>query len=133
MNADLEKTLEELGPDYGDVVSRLRSAREIDVVVRPVRTCAVWRIAAAVLITVGLAAVFLPRDFRSNASESFGYGGREYRLSPAEMAATQRADGSWANEFLTRRNAEALRLCKDPASRIAYKKAMRNLRVRGLL
>ncbi len=30
MNADLEKTMAELGPEYRDVVARLRSAREIE-------------------------------------------------------------------------------------------------------
>ena len=50
-----------------------------------------------------------------------------------EMIATQNPDGSWKNDFLTRRNAAALRICSDPAAQIAYKKAMRNLRLRGIL
>ena len=40
--------------------------------------------------------------------------------------------GSWQNDFLTRRNAAALKVCGDPAAQIAYKKAMRNLRARGV-
>ena len=50
-----------------------------------------------------------------------------------EMIATQNPDGSWKNDFLTRRNAAALRICSDPAAQIAYKKAVRNLRLRGIL
>ena len=51
----------------------------------------------------------------------------------SEMIATQNPDGSWKNDFLTRRNAAALKACGDPAARIAYKKAARNLRLRGIL
>ena len=58
---------------------------------------------------------------------------REYRATVAEMIATQNPDGSWQNDFLTRRNAAALKVCGDPAAQIAYKKAMRNLRARGVL
>ena len=58
---------------------------------------------------------------------------REYRASVPEMIATQNADGSWKSDFLTRRNAAALKGCGDPAAQIAYKKAMRNLRSRGVL
>lgn len=50
-----------------------------------------------------------------------------------EMIATQRSDGSWKNDFLTRRNAAALKDCASPAAQIAYKKAVRNLRSRGIL
>ena len=51
----------------------------------------------------------------------------------SEMIATQNPDGSWKNDFLTRRNAAALRVCGDPAARIAYKKAVRYLSFKGLL
>ena len=50
-----------------------------------------------------------------------------------EMIATQNPDGSWKNDFLTRRNAAALKGASGPAAAIAYKKAMRNLRTRGVL
>ena len=50
-----------------------------------------------------------------------------------EMIATQNPDGSWKNDFLTRRNAATLKLCSDPAAQSAYKKAARNLRLRGIL
>ena len=54
-------------------------------------------------------------------------------MDVAEMIATQNPDGSWKNDFLTRRNAAALKVCGDPAAQVAYKKAMRNLRSRGVL
>ena len=50
-----------------------------------------------------------------------------------EMIATQNPDGSWQNDFLTRRNADALKFCGDPAAQVACRKAVRNLRVRGVL
>ena len=66
--------------------------------------------------------------------------GREYRLalvadeaSIGEIIRTQNADGSWNNDFLTKRNAAALKSCTVADARIAYKKAMRNLRLRGVL
>ena len=54
-------------------------------------------------------------------------------MDVSEMIATQNPDGSWKNDFLTRRNAAALKSCGDPAAQIAYKKAARNLRLRGVL
>ena len=48
-----------------------------------------------------------------------------------EMIRTQRPDGGWGNEFLTRQNAAALRVCGGEAAQRAYRKAMRNLRLRG--
>ena len=54
-------------------------------------------------------------------------------MDVSEMIATQNSDGSWKSDFLTRRNAAALKLSSDPAARIAYKKAARNLRLRGIL
>ena len=58
------------------------------------------------------------------------YGAREYRMSVDEMLATQNPDGSWQNDFLTRRNAAALR--GIPAARVSYKKAVRYLNAKGL-
>ena len=135
MNADLERTLNEMGPAYREVVARLKDAREIEGAVArriPARAVA-WRIAAAFLVLAGLAAIFVPRAIRSRPSDAAAYGAREYHQSIAEIVSSQRPDGSWQNVFLTRRNAEVLRACTDEPSRIAYKKAMRNLRLRGFL
>ena len=138
MNADLEQTLDELGPEYRAVVARLRAGREAEEISRPVfRLHPVLRlrskvlrptlVAASLLALVGLGVYCLRTPAEPN------YGAREYRLPASELIARQNPDGSWQNDFLTRRNAETLRTCTDAASRIAYKKAMRNLRLRGVL
>ena len=137
MSRDLDEQLKEMGPEYRAVVARLRAAREAaDVlnvfrpgskVLRPVLA------AASMLFLIGLGVTFLGRqDFRRETKD-VRCAPREYRASVPEMIATQNPDGSWKNDFLTRRNAAALKVCSDPAAQIAYKKAMRNLRTRGVL
>ena len=147
MNRDLEETLNELGPDYRAVVARLRTAREAQDFRRPVfrlRSEALRPMlaAASILILIGLGVFFQtshPLTFSPSHPLTFSpshpptRGAHEYQMDVAEMIATQNADGSWKNDFLTRRNAEALKLCGDPAAQVAYKKAMRNLRTRGVL
>ena len=139
MNRDLEETLNELGPEYRAVVARLRAGGEAEpgrqvsrplpkVLVRPT-----WLAAASLLVLAGLGIIFLRTGDRDRMPETACFGGREYRASVDEMIATQNPDGSWANDFLTRRNAAALKLRGDLAAQIAYKKAVRNLRARGVL
>ena len=129
MNADLEKSLEELGPGYGEVVARLKNARELDVGRRPLMRPLSCLAAAALLLALVLTIVF-----RSPSSAPSEHSlPREYAMTVDEMIVSQNPDGSWQNDFLTRRNAEALRARTDSASRIAYKKAMRNLRLRRRL
>jgi len=138
MNADLEEQLKEMGPEYGAVVGRLRAAKTIE----PCRTgqrsesgghATEWLIAASLLIAAALAITFRPSRTSQPLQVSQTSCPREYRLSPAEMIATQRPDGSWQNDFLTHRNAEVLASCDTPGAHIAYKKAMRNLRSKGML
>ena len=146
MNRDLEEQLNEMGPAYRAVALRLCAAREaredlrretLDVGRRGF-TSKVFRprsylTAASLLVVLGFGIFFLrPLDFRPK-TQDVGFGPREYRASVSEMIATQNPDGSWQNDFLTRRNAEALKLCGDPAAQVAYRKAVRNLRVRGVL
>ena len=50
----------------------------------------------------------------------------------AAIVRTQHADGSWDNDFLTRQNAAALRAASGDAPRIAYRRAVRYLRAKGL-
>ena len=144
MSSDLEEQLDEMGPEYRKVVARLKNAREADFrretldmgrrgLMPEVFRLKSYLTAASLLVFVGIGVVFLGRkDVRPEAQDS-GFGPREYRASVAEMIATQNPDGSWQNDFLTRRNAAALKVCGDPAARIAYKKAVRNLRSRGML
>ena len=158
MSKDLEETLNELGPDYRAVVGRLRKAKGGEDFRRKTRDVRghktrdgrrggrpqVFRLssnvlrptlaAASLLALFGLTALFLQSNISSfEQSNNSPSAPREYRASVDEMIATQNPDGSWQNDFLTRRNAEALKVCGDPAARIAYKKAVRNLRSRGML
>lgn len=162
MTEDLERTLDELGPGYREVVARLKAAPcpWADAAERAPRPAGGARAgrgfswpaghlaAASLLAVVGLCAVFgalRARDARPPARARI-YTVRattaenEYRLAlirddaaVQEMIRTQNPDGSWKNDFLTRRNAEALKGCRSPAAQVAYKKAIRNLRVRGML
>ena len=147
MNRDLEEQLDELGPAYRAVVARLRAGREAEPAGRGARSSSGTRsssnssfsrqaylVAASLLVAVALG-VFFSQSVNPPISQSVNSprAPREYVMTVPEMLATQNPDGSWQNDFLTRRNAEALRLCAGEEARIAYKKAMRNLRVRGLL
>lgn len=132
MNRDLEETLNELGPDYRAVVARLRAAREATGETRGARATSGWLIAASFLVAISLAVPCLSR-LSCPSRLSSRQPPREYRASVPEMIATQNPDGSWKNDFLTRRNAAALKVCGDPAARIAYKKARRYLNSKGLL
>ena len=145
MSRDLEEQLSEMGPEYRAVVLRLRGAREaedfrretLDVrrrgFVSKVFRLRSYLTAASLLVVAGLGVFFLGRqDFRRE-TEDVSFAPLEYRASVDEMIATQNPDGSWKNDFLTRRNAAALKVCGDPDAQIAYKKAVRNLRLRGIL
>ena len=151
MNRDLEGQLDEMGPEYRAVVDRLLAAyRHSDVRTEPsagtaaeksrVGRIAGWSaaylVAASLLVFLGLAVVFRSPRTEAGVDRSPS----EYLLahlkddaSARELLRTQNPDGSWKNDFLTRQNAKALAGRADEASRIAYKKAMRNLRQRGLL
>ena len=145
MSRDLEETLNELDPEYRAVVARLRGAHEAADFRRDTFDAGrrgfvseVFRLksyltAASLLVLVGIGVVFLGRQDVRRETKDAKSAPREYRASVAEMIATQNPDGSWKNDFLTRRNAAALKVCGDPAAQVAYKKAVRNLRVRGVL
>ena len=139
MNRDLEETLNELGPDYRAVVARLRAGREAASGSRSSgdsrsSSRAVYLVAASLLVLIGLTVVHLSQSQSqtTNHKPQTPSCPREYRATVAEMIATQNPDGSWQNDFLTRRNAAALKDSDNLAAQIAYKKAMRNLRARGV-
>lgn len=144
MSADLERQLAEMGDGYRPVVDRLRSARTVSPRgggvslprVQPRGTVLRrlgYLVAASLFIAIGLAAVIVGRR-PVGAS-----GGSIYTVAYAPsdsdfatMVASQRADGSWENDFITRQNAAALRHASGGETRIAYRKAVRFLRSRGL-
>ena len=140
MNRDLEETLNELGPDYRAVVARLRAGREAASGSRSSSDSrsssrAAYLVAASLLVLIGLTVVHRSQSQSqtTNHKPQTPSCPREYRATVAEMIATQNPDGSWQNDFLTRRNAAALKDSDNLAAQIAYKKAMRNLRARGVL
>lgn len=103
-----------------------------------------YLVAASLLVFVGLGVVFsggqrdarpAGRVFTVRASAPMN----EYALAAVggddavrEIIRTQNPDGSWQNDFLTRRNAAALMGVADEEAKVAFKKAVRNLRVRGV-
>ena len=141
MNRDLDEQLEEMGPEYRAVVTRLRRAETAP----PRETTLLrggsvslphdrrWFVAASLILVVGLGVAFFQTSKPLNLQTLPRRGAHEYQMDIPEMIATQNPDGSWKNDFLTRRNAAALKSCDDLAARIAYKKAVRNLRARGVL
>ncbi len=152
MNADLEKTVGELGPGYRDVVARLRSSREVEParvgLKAPVPGCAgrapwgaarspfSYLAAASLVAALALAVLYvMPRGGGAAAEVpltvyTVAYAPTEEALEA--IVASQRADGSWSNDFLTRQNAAALRASGEDRMRVAYRRAVRYLRSKGL-
>lgn len=145
MSADLDETLDELGPDYRNLVGRLRAADalpEVRAGRRPHGRLAAVLTAASLVACLVLGVLLgVEREpvivERRNVVRTDG-AAHEYRLALmrsdeafGEILRTQEADGGWKTAFLTRQNAEALRLCPSAEARVAYKRAMRNLRARG--
>ena len=102
-----------------------------------------YLVAASLLVFVGLGVVFCSprrtpaagRVYTVCASAPIN----EYALAAVggddavrEIIRTQNPDGSWQNDFLTRQNAAALMGVADEEAKVAFKKAVRNLRVRGI-
>jgi len=141
MNRDLDNLLHEMGPEYRTMVSAMTRAFDKSEVRSPlsVRWAAAGIAAAAVLLLLGIAFVFRGEPERVYTVKASSVA-NEYLLATIrndeavkEMIRTQKTDGGWRNDFLTRQNAAALRLCSSAEAKIAYKKAVRNLRSKGAL
>ena len=149
MTKDLEDTIAELGEGYRPFVERLQMAYapvpdEGMVAAPPHRRFSTgWRIPLLSAATVSAVLLGAAALFHGETPAEKVYAVRatdvvnEYRLAIVrddkavqEMLRTQRPDGGWANDFLTRQNAAALRLCPDEKAQIAYRRAVRNLRLR---
>ena len=144
MNRDLDEQLNEMGPEYRAVVARLKGAATAEDFRRETRDgrrglaskvlcLKSYLTAASLLVLVGLSVLFLRTSDSRRETRAAGAAPHEYVMTVDEMIATQNPDGSWKNDFLTRRNAAALKVCGSPAAQVAYKKAVRNLRSRGVL
>lgn len=145
MNADLEATLDELGPGYRAVVGRLCAAATVEPrAERPRgqapwwRGPALWWPRAGYLVAASLfAAIALSIFLQLTRPAAIPAAARVYTVAYApdeaalkELVASQRADGSWDNDFLTRQNAAALR--GVAVARVPYRKAVRYLKAKGL-
>lgn len=148
MTKDLEETLAELGPGYRAVVERVQDAYRVRERSRKevegdngcldrghvIRWGLGYLVAASLLILLGLGIFFTEPTVRGTSDSRIIYT-VAYMTDDASrdsIVRDQRADGSWANDFLTRQNAAALRNATDEEGRIAYKKAVRYLRAKGL-
>lgn len=143
MNADLERTVSELGPEYRDVVGRLRAAREIEPrVISDIRSSSAgiflrragYLAAASLFAAIAFSILFQDapqaKTFPVRSVYTVAYAPTEEALEV--IVSSQRADGSWTNDFLTRQNAAALRASREERMRIAYRRAVRYLRSKGL-
>ena len=105
-----------------------------------------YLVAASLLVVVGLAVLFFKSANHPITQSDIAYtvrvtdAERAYALAVLrddkavqELIRTQNPDGSWKTDDLTRRNAELLKTCRSEAAQAAYRKAMDNLRARGLL
>ena len=138
MNRDLDEQLNEMGGEYRAVVDRLKAAYAPVAGGRTRRPAHVaYLIAASLVVLLGLGILFsTPQPLNpSTPQPSHEYSLAYQRTADAiaEMIRTQKPDGGWKNDFLTRQNAEALKRCASPEAQVAYKKAMRNLRAKGAL
>ena len=131
MTEDLESTLAELGGEYRRMVVQMKAAYAP----KPW-----WRseyLKAAAIAGLFLLPTVAALSIRDNSAPATS-APREYLLAHvatdaaiAELVRTQRPDGGWANDFLTRQNAQALAGATDDSARLAYRKAMRHLRLKG--
>ena len=150
MSRDLEEQLNELGPACRAVVERLRAARQLEPRGQTAGGSRLpYLIAASLLVFLGLGILFFQSNNRTieqsnNAPSLYTVRVTDARteLTFAELRGdervkviirTQRADGGWGSDALTRQNAELLKSCPDDAAQAAYRKAIGNLRARGLL
>jgi hypothetical protein len=143
MNADLDRHLDELGPEYRRIVERLVASRAACEAKRR-RTIRLksFALASAAAVALFLAVGVVCRGpsaaekvYTVRASDAAS----EYLIAHArndeavkELVRTQRADGGWGSDFLTRQNTLALSRASSPEARLAYRKALRNMRLKGL-
>lgn len=146
MTEDFKGTLDELGPEYIQVVDKLKNLGEIEpkngrlFVKRSVFFKRIGvLLAASVTLVIAMTFYFVKSNWdKKGIAEIDISASKPYFLafnltderSIEEIKRTQKPDGSWNNDLLTRQNATAL--MKVDKSSLAYRKAMRYLRSKGL-
>ena len=146
MTEDFKETLDELGPEYIQVVDKLKNLGEIEprngrfFVKRSVffKRIGVLLVASLTLV-IAMTFYFVKSNWdKKGIAEIDISASKPYFLafnltdakSIEEIKRTQKPDGSWNNDLLTRQNATSL--MKVDKSSLAYRKAMRYLRSKGL-
>lgn len=146
MTEDFKETLDELGPEYIQVVDKLKNLGEIEprngrfLVKRSVFFKRIGvLLAASLTLVIAMTFYFIKSNWdKKGIAEIDISASKPYFLafnltderSIEEIKRTQKPDGSWNNDLLTRQNATAL--MKVDKSSLAYRKAMRYLRSKGL-
>lgn len=146
MTEDFKETLDELGPEYIQVVDKLKNLGEIEprngrfFVKRSVFFKRIGvLLAASLTLVIAMTFYFVKSNWdKKGIAEIDISASKPYFLafnltderSIEEIKRTQKPDGSWHNDLLTRQNATAL--MKVDKSSLAYRKAMRYLRSKGL-
>lgn len=146
MTEDFKETLDELGPEYIQVVDKLKKLGEIEprngrfLVKRSVFFKRIGvLLAASLTLVIAMTFYFVKSNWdKKGIAEIDISASKPYFLafnltderSIEEIKRTQKPDGSWHNDLLTRQNATAL--MKVDKSSLAYRKAMRYLRSKGL-
>lgn len=146
MTEDFKETLDELGPEYIQVVDKLKNLGEIEprngrfLVKRSVFFKRIGvLLAASLTLVIAMTFFFVSNEGSEKEITKVALSApKPYFLafnltderSIEEIKRTQKPDGSWNNDLLTRQNATAL--MKVDKSSLAYRKAMRYLRSKGL-
>ena len=136
MTKDLEETLSTLDGAHREMVVRMKAcfAPAPALAVRRRPSCGA--LAAAALVAVAACGIVASLwRFQSPAAHhpsAFRLASIGDAAAVAEILRTQNADGSWQTDFLTRQNARLLASVDTPAASLARRRALRNLRVRGL-
>lgn len=147
MTKDLEETLAGLDAGSRETVLRMKAAFRDEAIASRAsairftppkrwkdaftRTQVAALAAACLLAVLGFAAVLAPARVAKGKLASSPYamaycGGK----SVEELIRTQRPDGGWESDYLTRQNAAALKSVQG--AQLAYRKALRHLRMKGL-
>ena len=134
MTKDLEATLDELGPEYRAVVGRVLASR------RPISQRRGFVLLPRAALAAACAAAVLSFGVWMHFASAPSQAGRPctiYTVAYSKdrlpsLVDSQKPDGSWENDFVTRQNAAALAEAPGEAENLAYRKAMRYLRLKGL-
>lgn len=138
MTKDLKETLLELGPEYASVVNRLIDGKipnEKRAFSFAFLSLNKFLVAASIAISLAIATVYV--SFKSSQHNILNNVPRAYKLAfipsaRTEIVSTQHEDGGWGSDFITRQNAAVLEGSKIESERIAYRKAVRYLRLKGI-